>query len=123
MENWLGVFTLIIFGAVVNLVIAFFVLRGLATWAGIPHAMNTSRRALVSLLTIVPVAGVAGAPFFLIPFIGPLLGIFVSACIAPLLLAERYRVSQGVAAKVILPTVAVIYLVSAVILYFGIPMI
>jgi hypothetical protein len=122
-ENWLGIFVLIIFGAVVNLIIAFVVLRALAGWMGISPQVNTARRALISLLTIVPVAGVAGAPFFLIPFMGPPFGIFISSCVAPMMLAERYEVTQGQAAKIILPTVAVIYVVSGVILYYGIPMI
>ncbi len=123
MDNWLGVFLLIISGAVVNLAVAFGVLRTAAGWAGIPSEINTPRRTLISLLTIVPVAGVAGAPFFLIPFMGPLLGVFVSACVAPMLLAKEYQVTQALAAKLILPTVAVIYVLSGAILYFGIPMI
>jgi hypothetical protein len=121
MENWLGLFGLMVFGAVFNLLVAFMVLRALAGAAGIQPDVNTPQRAMLSLLTILPVAGVAGAPFFLIPFIGPPFGIFVSACVAPYLFAERYSVTQGIAAKVILPTVAVVYVLSAVILYFGLP--
>ena len=88
-----------------------------------PSEINTPRRALLSLLTIVPVAGAAGAPFFLIPFMGPLFGVFISACVAPLMLAEKYELTQGAAAKIILPTVLVIYIVSGVILYYGIPLV
>ena len=122
MDNWLGIFLLIIFTALVNLIIAFGVFRVLAGLVGVPPEVNTSRRALISLLTIVPVAGAAGVPFFILPFIGPFFGTFISACVAPLLLAEKYDLTQGVAAKIIIPTVLVIYIVTGVILYYGIPM-
>jgi len=39
-----------------------------------------------------------------------------------MMLAEKYELTQGTAAKIILPTVLVIYVVSGVILYYGIPM-
>ena len=123
MENWLGIFLLIMFAALVNLIVAFGVLRGLAGLVGVPPEVNTPRRGLISLLTIVPVAGIAGAPFFLIPFIGPIFGVFISMFVAPIMFAGKYELSQGEAAKVILPTVLVIYIVSAVILYHGIPLI
>ena len=123
MENWLGIFLLIMFAALVNLVVAFGVLRGLASLVGVPPEINTPRRGLLSLLTIVPVAGIAGAPFFLIPFIGPIFGVFVSMFVAPIMFAGKYELSQGEAAKVILPTVLVIYIVSGMILYYGIPLI
>ncbi len=123
MENWLGWFVLIIFGAVVNLLIAFVVFRALAGPAGLPREANTPSKTLYCLLTIIPVAGVAGAPFFIMPFVGPIFGTLVSAFVAPMMLAREFNVSQGTAAKVIVPTVAVVYLVSAVILYFGIPMV
>jgi hypothetical protein len=123
MENWLEIFLLVVFGALINLGIAFGVLRGLAKFVGVSREINTPRRALVSLLTIVPVAGVAGAPFFLLPFIGPILGVLISAFVAPMMLAEKYEVTQGVAAKIILPTVLVIYIVSGVIIYYAIPLI
>jgi hypothetical protein len=122
MKNWLGVFLLIIFVAVVNLIIAFFVFRALASAVGVPPEVNTPRRALLSLVTILPVAGVAGVPFFILPFFGPLLGTLVSAFVAPMMLAEKYELTQGVAAKIIIPTVVLIYIVTGVILYYGIPM-
>jgi hypothetical protein len=78
MENWLNIFLLILFGALANLIVAFIVLRALAGVFGVPEEKNNSRRALLALLTIVPVAGVAGAPFFLIPFAGPFFGIALS---------------------------------------------
>ncbi len=122
MDNWLGILTLIACIAAVNLGIAFVVFRGLAVKVGIPSEVNTSNRALSTLLITVPVAGVAGVPFFIIPFIGPVLGTFVSGCAASFLIAREYAVTQGIAAKAIVPTVVVLYLVSGVILYLGIPM-
>jgi hypothetical protein len=71
---------------------------------------------LLSLVTILPVVGVAGLPFFIMPFIGPLFGTFISACVAPMMFAEKYELTQGAAAKIIIPTVLVIYVVSGVIL-------
>ncbi len=65
----------------------------------------------------------AGAPFFIVPFIGPLFGFFVSCCVAPMMLAPRYELTQIDAAKVILPTVAAIYGTTGLILYYGIPMV
>jgi hypothetical protein len=123
MENWLGVFLLIIFGAVVNLIVAFFVLRGLAGTMGVSAEVNTPRAALVSLVTILPVAGVAGAPFFIIPFAGPILGTLISASVAPWMFGEKYGLTQKEAAKIVIPTVLAVYVVSAVILYYGIPMV
>ncbi len=122
MENWLGIFLFIIFGALVNLIIALGVVRGLASLMGVPAAVNTQRRALLGLVTILPVAGVAGLPFFVIPFIGPFFGTFISACVAPMMFAERYELTQGAAARIIIPTVLVIYAVSGLILYNGIPL-
>lgn len=122
MENWLGIFLLIIFGALINLAVAFFVLRGLAGLAGIPAETNTPRRALLSLVTILPVAGVGGLPFFILPFIGPIFGTIISCFVAAMMFGEKYEVSQGTGAKVILPVVIVVYIVSAAILYVGIPM-
>jgi hypothetical protein len=122
MENWLGWFVLIIFGAVVNLGVAFVVFRALSGFAGLPRQTNTPQKTLYCLVTIIPVAGVAGAPFFIMPFVGPIFGTLVSAFVAPMMLAREFNVSQGDAAKVIVPTVAAVYLVSAVILYLGIPM-
>jgi hypothetical protein len=123
MENWLSVFLFIVFGAVVNLIIAFFVLRATASALGLPSSINTSARALNSVATILPVAGVAGTPFFLIPFIGPIMGIFISGVVAAMMLSGKYSVEQGVAAKIIAPVVIVLYAVSGVILYYGLPMI
>ena len=123
MDNWLGLFILIIAGAAVNLAIAFVVFRALAGAVGVSSEVNTSEKALHSLLTIVPVAGVAGAPFVLLPFIGPIVAFCVSGFVAPMMLAPRYDITQGTAAKIILPTVAVVYVVSAVILYYGLPMV
>jgi hypothetical protein len=122
MENWLGVFFFIVFGAVVNLIIALGVLRALASLTGVPAKVNTQRRALISLVTILPVAGAAGLPFFIMPFIGPFFGTFISACVAPMMFAEKYELTQRAAAKIIIPTVLVIYVVSGVILYYGIPL-
>jgi len=122
MENWLEVLLFIIFAAVINLVIAFGVLRGLASLTGVPAEVNTPRRALISLVTILPVAGALGVPFFIMPFIGPFFGTFLSACVAPMMFAEKYELTQGAAAKIIIPTVLVIYVVSGTILYYGIPM-
>lgn len=121
MENWLGLFTLIISAMVIDFVVAFVVLRVLATLIGVSPLKNTSREAAIALLTIIPVAGVAGAPFVIVPFIGPFFGFFISCCVAPMMLAPRYDLSQGDAAKVILPTVAAIYATTALILYIGIP--
>lgn len=123
MENWQGILLFIIFGALVNLVIAFGVLRGLASLTGVPAEVNTPRRALVSLVTILPVAGALGLPFFIMPFIGPFFGTFLSACVAPMMFAEKYELTQGAAAKIIIPTVLVIYAVSGVMLYYALPMI
>jgi len=122
MENWLEVLLFIILAAVINLVIAFGVLRGLASLTGVPAEVNTPRRALISLVTILPVAGALGVPFFIMPFIGPFFGTFLSACVAPMMFAEKYELTQGAAAKIIIPTVLVIYVVSGTILYYGIPM-
>ena len=122
MENWLEVLLFIIFAAVINLVVAFGVLRGLASLTGVPAEVNTPRRALISLVTILPVAGALGVPFFIMPFIGPFFGTFLSACVAPMMFAEKYELTQGAAAKIIIPTVLVIYVVSGVILYYGIPL-
>jgi hypothetical protein len=122
MENWLEVLLFIIFAALVNLVIAFGVVRGLASLTGVPAEVNTPRRALISLVTILPVAGALGVPFFIMPFIGPFFGTFLSACVAPMMFAEKYELTQGAAAKIIIPTVLVIYVVSGVILYYGIPL-
>lgn len=72
-------------------------------------------------MTILPVAAALGLPFFIMPFIGPFFGTFLSACVAPMMFAEKYELTQGAAAKVIIPTVLVIYAVSWVILYYGIP--
>jgi len=121
MENWLEVFLFIVFGALINLLIAFGVLRGLASLTGVPAEVNTPRRALISLVTILPVAGVLGLPFFIIPFIGPFFGTFLSACIAPMMFAEKYDLTQGASAKIIIPTVLAVYVVSGVILFYGIP--
>ncbi len=123
MENWVGIFTLIVSAMVINLVVAFVVLRVLASAVGVSPLANTSKEALHTLVTIVPVAGIAGAPFIIVPFIGPLFGFFVSCCVAPMMLAPRYEISQGDAAKVILPTVAAIYVTTALILWLGIPMV
>ncbi|MBW2420372.1 MAG: hypothetical protein JRH19_17660 [Deltaproteobacteria bacterium] len=123
MENWLGLFLLMIIGAVVNLGIAFVVFRVLAGFAGIPREVNTPSKTLYCLVTIIPVAGVAGAPFWIMPFVGPVFGTLVSAFVAPMMLARELGVSQGDAAKVIVPTVVVVAIVSAVILFFGIPMV
>jgi hypothetical protein len=123
MENWLNIFLLILFGALANLIVAFIVLRALAGVFGVPEEKNNSRRALLALLTIVPVAGVAGAPFFLIPFAGPFFGIALSCFVAAMMFGEKYELPQGQAAKIILPTVLVIFALSGVILYYGIPMI
>jgi hypothetical protein len=122
MENWLQVFLFIIFGAFVNLAIAFGMVRALASLTGVPAEVNTPRRALISLVTILPVAGALGLPFFIMPFIGPFFGTFLSACVAPMMFAEKYELTQGAAAKIIIPTVLVIYIVSGVILYYGIPL-
>ncbi|MDH4017312.1 MAG: hypothetical protein OEV20_08235, partial [Actinomycetota bacterium] len=73
MQNWLAIFVFIISTALVNLAVAFFVLRTLASAFGVPAATNTPRRALISLVTILPVAGACGLPFFIMPFIGPLI--------------------------------------------------
>jgi hypothetical protein len=122
MENWLEVLLFIIFAALVNLIIASGILRGLASLTGVPAEVNTPRRALISLVTILPVAGALGVPFFIMPFIGPFFGTFLSACVAPMMFAEKYELTQGAAAKIIIPTVLVIYVVSGVILYYGIPL-
>ena len=122
MENWLNLFLLIVFGALANLIVAFIVLRALAGLFGVPEERNTSRRALLALLTIVPVAGVAGAPFFLIPFAGPFFGIALSCFVAAMMFGDRYDLPQGQAAKIILPTILLIFALSALILYLGIPM-
>jgi len=121
MENWLEVFLFVVFGALINLLIAFGVLRGLASLTGVPAEMNTPRRALISLVTILPVAGALGLPFFIMPFIGPFFGTFLSACVAPMMFGEKYELTQGAAAKIIIPTVLAVYVVSGVILYYGIP--
>jgi len=123
MENWQGILLLILSVALINLIIAFGVLRGLASVFGVPPEINTPRRALLSLLTIVPVAGVAGVPFFIVPFVGPFFGTGLSAFVAAIMFGEKYEIPQGQAAKIILPTVLVIFVVSGVILYYGIPMI
>ncbi len=122
MDNWLGVFALIVCIAVVNLAVAFALFRSLAANLGVPTDVNTSSKAFTTLLVTLPVAGVAGVPFFILPFIGPLLGTFVSACVASFLTAREYTIAQGVAAKAIVPTVVVLYVVSGAMLYVGIPM-
>jgi hypothetical protein len=122
MENWVGIFTLITCIAVINLMVAFVVFRGLALWLGIPKDLNTTSKAVMTLLITIPVAGVAGVPFFIMPFIGPLLGTFVSACVASFMTAREYSVSQSLAAKAIVPTVLVLYVVTGAMLYVGIPM-
>jgi hypothetical protein len=122
MENWLGILTLIFCLAIVNLGVAFVVFRGLATWLGFPGGFDTSAKVLTTLLITIPVAGVAGVPFFIVPFIGPLFGTFVSACVASMLVARDYSVTQRAAAKAIVPTVVLLYAVSGTMLYFGIPM-
>jgi hypothetical protein len=122
MENWTAVFALIIIGAAVNLLVAVVAFRSLGRFFGVPNSINTFGRALKSMVTILPAAGAAGAPFFVIPFAGPVLGTVVSACVAPWLMSERYDMTQGESAKIILPTVLVVYIVSGVILYYGIPM-
>ena len=123
MENWQIIFLLIIFGEALNLAIAYGVLRGLAGLAGIGSEVNTSRRALISLVTIIPVAGLAGLSFFIIPFWGPIFGTVVSGYVAVAMFADKYEVDQKVAAKVILPTVLAIYIVTGLIVYFGIALI
>ncbi len=123
MDNWVGIFALIVSAILINLVVAFVVLRVLAGMVGVSPLTNTSKEALHTLVTIIPVAGVAGAPFFIVPFIGPLFGFFVSCCVAPMMLAPRYELTQIDAAKVILPTVAAIYGTTGLILYYGIPMV
>ncbi len=123
MDNWVGIFALIVSAILINLVVAFVVLRVLAGMVGVSPLTNTSKEALYTLVTIIPVAGVAGAPFFIVPFIGPLFGFFVSCCVAPMMLAPRYELTQIDAAKVILPTVAAIYGTTGLILYYGIPMV
>ncbi len=122
MDNWLGVLALIVCIAVVNLAVAFALFRGLAANLGVPSDVNTSSKAFTTLLVTLPVAGVAGVPFFIMPFIGPLLGTFVSACVASFLTAREYTIAQSVAAKAIVPTVVVLYVVSGAMLYVGIPM-
>jgi hypothetical protein len=123
MDNWAGIFALVIFIMVANLGIAFVVLRGLASAIGVSKELNTSKEALHTLLTIVPVAGVAGAPFIILPFIGPFFALFISSCVAPMMLTKRYELTQGDAAKVILPVIAVIYIATAAILYLALPMV
>ncbi|MBW2391047.1 MAG: hypothetical protein JRG89_21810 [Deltaproteobacteria bacterium] len=121
MENWFPILTLVLSTMFINLVVAFVVLRVLASAVGVSPWVNTKKEGLRILLTIIPVAGVAGAPFVIIPFIGPLFGFFISCCVAPMMLAPRYDISQVDAAKIILPTVAAIYATTALILYYGIP--
>ena len=58
---------------------------------------------------------------FIIPFIGPLAGTLVSSFVAPMMLAPKYSVPQSPAAKIILPAVAAVYVVSGGILWFGLP--
>lgn len=123
MENWIGIFSLVVFAMVFNLIVAFIVMRIFGSMVGVSGAVHTYKETLISLLTIIPVAGVAGAPFVIMPFIGPLFAFFVSCCVAPMMLAPRLQISQGDAAKVILPTVAVLYGTTAAILYFGLPMV
>lgn len=118
MENWLLIFTLVISIMLVDFVVAFVVLRVLASAVGVSPWANTSKEAVRTLVTIIPVAG---APFVIVPFIGPLFGFFISCCVAPLMLAPRYSISQLDAAKIILPTVAALYLTTALALYYGIP--
>ena len=121
MENWFPIFTLIMSIMLVDFVVAFVVLRVLASAVGVAPWANTSKEAVRTLVTIIPVAGVAGAPFVIVPFIGPLFGFFISCCVAPLMLAPRYSISQLDAAKIILPTVASLYVTTALALYYGIP--
>lgn len=123
MENWIGIFSLVVFIMVFNLIVAFIVMRVLSSLVGVPAPMNTYKQTLISLLTILPVAGVAGAPFVIVPFIGPLFGFFVSCCVAPMMLAPRMQISQGDAAKIILPTVAILYATTATILYYRLPLV
>ena len=118
MQDWLGIFIFIVSAALINLFVAFFVLRGLASVVGVPSDTNTPRRALISLVTILPVAGAAGLPFFLFPFIGPIFGTVASGFAASMLMSERYEVSWGTGAKVILPVVVVVYAVSAALIYY-----
>ncbi len=122
-ENWQGLFALIVFGAVVNFPIAFIVMRTLSDKQGIAPYVATTRNITMGLLTVIPAAGVAGAPFFLIPFMGPIFGVFVSSCVAPMLLADRFDISQAQAAKIVIPTVLVVAATSAGILYVGLPMV
>ena len=74
-------------------------------------------------MTIVPVAGAAGVPFFIVPFIGPFFGTALSGFVAAIMFGEKYEIPQGQAAKIILPTGVGIFLLSGLILYYGIPMI
>jgi hypothetical protein len=123
MDGWLNLFLFIVFGAFVNLIVAFFVLRGTASALGVPSSVNSPGRALESVVTILPVAGFAGVPFFLIPFMGPILGIFISGVVASMMLSVKYSIEQGEATRIIIPTVAAIYAMSGLILYYGLPMV
>jgi len=123
MENWLTIFLLLIFGALANLAVAFVVLRAMAGLVGIPHEANTPRRALVSLVTIMPVAGVAGGAFFIIPFWGPIFGTIFSGYVAATMFGQKYEVGHKVGAKVMIPTILAIYVVTGTILYFAIDLI
>jgi len=123
MQDWLAIFVFIFSGAVINLIVAFFVLRGLAGLVGVPAATNTPRRALISLVTILPVAGAGGLPFFLFPLIGPLFGTIISGFVASMMIGEKYEVSQGTGAKIIIPVVVVVYALSAALIYnWGLPL-
>jgi hypothetical protein len=123
MQNWLGIFVFMVSGALVNLIVAFFVLRSLANLAGVPAETNTPRRAMLSLLTILPVAGAGGLPFFILPFIGPIFGTIISGFVASMMIGEKYEVSQGTGAKIILPVVLVVYALSGALIYnWGLPL-
>lgn len=117
--DWMIIFLLIVFGEAAALAVSFGVLRGLASWAGISPDVNTARRTLISLVTIIPVAGFAGFAFFVIPFWGPIFGTVVSGYVAVGMFADKYDVDQKTAAKVVLPTVLAIYIVTGFMIYLG----
>ena len=89
MQNWMAIFVFIISGALINLAVAYVVLRTLAGAVGVPATTNTARRALISLVTILPVAGAGGLPFFLFPLIGPIFGTIISGFVASMMLGEK----------------------------------
>ncbi len=39
-----------------------------------------------------------------------------------MMFAEKYELTQGMAARIILPTVLAVYIVSGLILYYGLPL-